>query len=50
MTQEELVTQALAIARSQAVPGMSVEDKDELIEKAMLAASAAVLLPLPAKP
>ena len=36
MTQEELVTQALAIARAQAVPGMSVEDKDELIEKAML--------------
>jgi hypothetical protein len=36
MTQEELVTQALAIARGQAVPGMSVEDKDELIEKAML--------------
>ena len=36
MTQEELVEEALNIARAQAFPGMSEEDREELIEKAML--------------
>ena len=36
MTQEELVEEALRIAREKAFPGMSEEDREELIEKAML--------------
>lgn len=36
MTQEELVAQAVKLAGAQATPDMTPEDKDELIEKAML--------------
>ena len=36
MTQEELVEEALRIAREKAFPGMNEEDREELIEKAML--------------